>query len=418
MKKRVIALMAVPAMIGSMSTSLVAAEKGLNIFDGLKFKGEIRPRYEYADVSDNDKDAANTLTARTTLGVQSDETFGIDWLGAYVEVTSVNNFGLDNYNSTANGKTQYDVIVDPNQARLTQGYVDVRLPGNTLLRAGRQMVNLDNQRFVGAVGWRQMFQTFDAAAVVSSPVEGLSLTGAFVYGINGVKVQPNNAATDTTSVLLNASYKVSDSIKMTGYAYLLASISDTYGASVSGDIPVDEGLKLGYYAEYAVQSDPSLEYQIKDVKADASYMNFDLNVKTGGLSVGANYEVLGKAEGDATNGFYTPLATLHKFNGWADVFLLSKNSAGLIDMNGRIAYQAKGFGKAMAVYHIFEAETGPDDLGSELDLLYATPVPGVNGLSFLAKAAFYSAGDEAAGAYVANDKSVGWLQLDYKFASN
>lgn len=418
MRRITLTLAAAPLILSSLATSAVATDEGLNILDGLKFKGEIRPRYEYADVADNDKDAANTLTTRMTLGVQSAETFGIDWLGAYVEVTSVNNFGLDNYNSTANGKTQYDVIVDPNQARLTQGYVDVKLPGKTLLRAGRQMVNLDNQRFVGAVGWRQMFQTFDAAAIVSSPMEGLSLTGAFVYGINGVKVQPNNAATDTTSVLLNGSYKVSDAIKVTGYAYLLASISDTYGISIGGDVPVDEGLKVGYYAEYATQSDPSLEYQVEDVKADASYMNFDLSVKYDGLCIGANYEVLGKAEGDATNGFYTPLATLHKFNGWADVFLLSTNSAGLIDMNGRIAYQAKGFGKAMAVYHKFDAETGPEDLGSEIDVLYANAVPGVNGLSFLAKAAFYSAGDEAAGAYVANDKSVGWLQLDYQFTSN
>lgn len=416
MKKLMLSLAAAPMILGSMAVTASAAE-GFNIFDGVKFKGEIRPRYEYADVASNDKDAGNAFTTRTTLGVSSDTTFGADWLGAYAEVTSVNNFGYDNYNSTANGKTDYDVIVDPNQARATQAYLDFKLPAKTVIRAGRQMVNLDNQRFVGAVGWRQMFQTFDALAVVSKPVDGLSLTGAYVYGINTVKVQPNNKANETGSALLNASYKVSDAVKVTGYAYLLASISDTYGAYVAGTVPVSKSVKVAYRAEYAMQSDPSLEYRVKDVKADASYMNFDLAAKFSGFCVGANYEVLGKANGDATNGFWTPLATLHKFNGWADVFLLSKNSNGLVDMNGRIAYKAKGFGKAMAVYHKFNAETGPDDLGSEIDVLYANKVPGVNGLSFLAKAAFYSAGDKAAGAYVSNDKTVGWLQLDYKFAT-
>lgn len=415
MKKLMLSAAVAPLMLGSLSVS-AAAEEGFAIFDGVSFKGEIRPRFEYADIADNDKDAGNAFTTRTTLGVAADKTFGADWLGTYVEVTSVNNFGYDNYNSTANGKTDYDVVVDPNQARATQAYFDFKLPANTKIRTGRQMINLDNQRFVGAVGWRQMFQTFDAAAVISSPVKGLSLVGAYLYGINTVKVQPNNKATETGSAILNAGYKVSDAVKVAGYAYLLASTSDTYGAYVTGKVPVG-GIKIGYRAEYAMQSDPTLEYRVEDVKADASYMNFDVSAAMSGAFAGVNYEVLGKANGEATNGFWTPLATLHKFNGWADVFLLSKNSAGLVDLNGRIGYKAKGVGKLMAVYHSFAAEEGPDDLGSEIDVLYANAVPGVKGLSFLAKAAFYSAGDEAAGANVANDKTVGWLQLDYKFAS-
>jgi hypothetical protein len=415
MKKTLHALSAATLLLGTLSSVMAEEAKGLNLFDDVTFSGEIRPRYENADIKDNDKDGANAFTVRTMLGVKANKAFGTDMLGAYVEALSVNNLGYDNYNSTANGQTEYDVIVDPNQARLTQAYIDVKLPAKTLLRAGRQMVNIDNQRFVGAVDWRQMRQTFDAAALVSAPVEGLSVMAAYVYGINGVKVQPNNKATETGSALFNVSYKAAEAIKLTGYAYLLASISDTYGISAQGTLGVADGVKLSYWAEYAMQSDPSLEYRVEDVKADASYMNFDLAASMAGITLGANYEVLGKAEGEAANGFYTPLATLHKFNGWADVFLLSNNAAGLIDMNGRIAYKAAGLGKVMAVYHSFSAEEGPDDLGSEIDLSYANAVPGVNGLNGLIKAAFYSAGDEAAGAYVANDKSVVWVQLDYKF---
>lgn len=398
-------------------TAVVSADEAkpaeFALFDDISFSGEIRPRFESADVNDNQKDGANAFTVRTTLGVKAGKLLGQEMLGAYVEATSVNNFGYDNYNSTANGKVKYDTIVDPNQARMTQAYVDVKLPANTLIRAGRQMVNLDNQRFVGAVGWRQMFQTFDAAALVTQPVEGLSVLAAYVYGINTVKVQPNNKATETGSALFNASYSPMVAIKVTGYAYLLASISDTFGGYVSGTIKSDD-LSLGYRAEYAVQSDPSLEYRVEDVKADASYMNVDLQLGYAGAFIGANYEMLGKANGNASNGFWTPLATLHKFNGWADVFLGSKNVKGLIDMNGRIGYKAGGIGKLMAVYHKFDAEEGDTkDLGSEIDVLYANKVPGVKGLKGLLKAALYSKGETGSG--FEKDKSVFWAQLDYTF---
>lgn len=418
MRKMILSLAAAPLMIGAFTTSAVAAEEGMNILEGVKFKGEIRPRYEYADVDGNtdtageEIDPANAFTTRTMLSFSSDSALGIDWLGVFAEVNSVNNFGYDNYNSTANGQTQYDVIADPNQARMTQAYIDLKLPAKTLVRTGRQDVNLDNQRFIGTVDWRQMKQTYDAAAVVSQPVDGLFLLGAYVYGINGVKVQPNNKATETGSALFNAHYKIAEWMTVTGYAYLLASIHDTYGGSLTGNIPVEEGIKLDYRAEYAVQTDPSLEYRIEDVKADASYYNLDLGANISGILAGLNYEVQSGTDGsDDKTAFTTPLGTNHKFNGWADVFLTTP-SVGLIDMNARLGYTAKGLGKLIAFYHKFDSDVEDVDLGSEVDVLYVNGVPGVNGLSFLAKAAFYSKGDTG------YDVTKGWLQLDYKFASN
>jgi hypothetical protein len=55
---------------------------------------------------------------------------------------------------------------------------------------------------------------------------------------------------------------------------------------------------------------------------------------------------------------------------------------------------------------------GKSDLGSEWDLLYTNAIPGVKGLSGLAKAAYYQGGD-----VVGNTKDVSkiWLQLGYKF---
>ena len=411
-----LSLAVAPLLLGTMATTVSA--DGINMLDDLKFNGEIRPRFETADVVDNSVDAGTAFTTRTSLGIRSNTTFGQEWLGAYLQGTSVNNFGYTDYGvSPKDPNPSYDLILDPQQARITQAYLDFKMK-KTLVRAGRQEVNLDDQRFVGSVGWRQMFQTLDAVAVVDNSWKPLTLTAAYVYGIIGVGDQ--KTATDTGSVVINAAYKPAAWLHVTPFAYLLASIHDTYGIRVDGKIALNKSAAITYDASYASQSKASLEYINKPATIDASYYNVNVGASLSGFFVGIDYESLGKANGDSVDGFSTPLATLHKFNGWADVFLgrtkgSGKNKNGLIDLNGRIGYKAKGFGKLMAVYHNFSAEAGDKtDLGTEIDALYANKVPGVNGLSGLLKGAFYTKGETGIGADA--DKQVIWVGLDYKFA--
>ena len=93
---------------------------------------------------------------------------------------------------------------------------------------------------------------------------------------------------------------------------------------------------------------------------------------------------------------------------------------GLKDANVRIGYKTEGFGKLLAVYHDFKADTttgaNSDDLGSEIDFVYVNKIPGVNGLTGLIKYASFSKGDTTNG-FVASqsDKQVAWAQLSYKF---
>jgi len=410
MKKWMLSMAAAPMMVGSMAASASAAE-AISIFDDMKFSGEIRPRYEMADVKDNGLDTANAFTARTRLAVEG-MLFGVDGLNAKVGITSVNNFGYTNY---APADPAYDTILDPQQAILTEAYLSYTAADTTLL-AGRSFVNLDDQRFIGTVGWRQMERAYDTATVINTSVKGLTLLGSWVYGYQGVN---SNPTTDTGSALLNANYKMSDALSLTAFGYLLADIHDTYGVRISGMLPLD-GVKLDYAASYAMQKDASLDYALDNSpKIDASYYDLALNANISGIIVGAEYEVLGDAKGDSTKGFTTPLATLHKFQGWADVFLgrtASSNNNGLADANVKLGYTAAGFGKVLGIYHKFDALSGADkDLGSEFDVMYANKVPGVNNLAFLAKAAFYSKGDTGIGADY--DVTKVWAQLDYKFAT-
>jgi len=412
MKKLTLSLAAVLTASSLVSTVSAADDKsGFNIFDDVKVKGEIRPRYEHADNSDDTTtDPANAMTARTLLGLNA-KLFQVEGLSTYLEGTSVNNFGYTKYNDKAGQGTKYDVILDPQQARMTQAYIDYKL-GKTLIRAGRQLVNIDDQRFVGAVGWRQMFQTFDAISVVDNSVENLNILASYVYGSMGVGAQ--NMAGDTNTILLNAKYKVMPELVVTGYSYLLADIHDTYGVRANGKVALAKDMAVTYDASYAMQRDATLDYDgVDNAKIDASYYNISVDANLSGVIVGADYEVLGKGGSGSLDGFSTPLATLHKFNGWADVFLgqtATSNTTGLVDMNAKVGYKAKGFGKALAIFHKFSTNTkAATDLGTELDLLYANKIKAVKGLSGLVKGAYYSKGDTG------SDRTVAWLMLDYKF---
>lgn len=414
MRKLVLSLVAAPLLVGAFSVNAYASDE-VTIFDNVKFKGEIRPRYEYADVKDNGKDAANAFTARTHLLVNAG-LLGIENLSATVGVESVNNFGYTKYNSTKNGHTDYDVIVDPQTAYISEASIDYKM-GNTAFHAGRSHVNLDNQRFIGTVGWRQNERSYDTIYVANSDVEGLDLLAAYVYGFQGVKATPTK---DTKSVLLHAKYKVMPELSVTAYDYMLGSMHDTIGIALTGK--VDLGSKVSYRAEYAVQKDPTLKYRDVDNSADADYMNLDLGTKISGVILGVNYEVLSGAKGDKTT-FIPALGTNHKFNGWADKFYVgSAPKGGLQDANIRLGYAAKGFGKLLGVYHNYTADekmasaTGTtDDLGSEIDLLYVNAIPGVKNLKGLIKYAAYAKG-EATG--YTKDVNKAWVMLDYKFASN
>ena len=76
--------------------------------------------------------------------------------------------------------------------------------------------------------------------------------------------------------------------------------------------------------------------------------------------------MLGSDDGEV--GFATPLATVHKFNGWADTFI-NTPANGLVDTYISVGTKV-GPGKLAAIYHDFAADNGSDDYGSELDVVY------------------------------------------------
>lgn len=423
MKKITMSAVALTAIMGSFSS--VSAADGINILDDLKVDGQIRPRYEMVDDGNSGTANANAYTARTKLKVTGN-LLDVDGLSASVGIISVNNFGSHEYNwngtSYNDGSKNYATVMDPQAAMISNAEINYKV-GDTLLHAGRGQVNLDNQRFIGTVGWRQFERSYDTVFVANNSIKNLSVLAAWVYGYQGVS---EGETIDTNTVLLHAAYTVMPELKITAYDYMIANTHDTYGLALTGKVKLD-AVKLNYRAEYAVQKDASMEIHTQTPttgKADASYYNLDLGANVSGILAGINYEFLSGSTGtDNKTNFDPTLGTNHKFNGWADKFFVGNSGpiGGLIDANVRLGYKAKGFGKLLAVYHDFTADkkmatatATSDDLGSEIDVVYVNKIPGVNGLTGMLKYADYSKGTITG---YTNDVQKFWAQLDYKFST-
>lgn len=355
--------------------------------------GDFRLRYESVE-QDNALKDASALTLRSRLGYT---TGSISGLSATIELEDSRVVGgQDEYGG------DFSVIADPETTELDQFFIQYKTD-TTTSKIGRQVINLDGQRLVGGVGWRQDRQTFDAFTIHSKPTEKLSLYYAYIGQRNRIFAETGDLTSDDH--LLNVSYQTSLG-KLVGYGYFLDvddgidNARDTLGVSFSGAKKSDS-VKFLYKAEYATQS-----YEDSGVDRDATYTLLEAGLQASYFTGKIGYEVLGSDEGNY--GFTTELATLHKFNGWADQFL-NTPAVGLVD-----TYFSAGFklpvGKLSVIYHDFSADEGSLDLGKEVDVVY--------GLKFAKqynagiKYAAYSAGDAEANK-VDTDKL--WLWVGASF---
>jgi len=294
----------------------------------------------------------------------------------------------------------YQTVADPKGSDLNQLYLDYSVSDDWKLRIGRQRVNLDNQRFVGGVGWRQNEQTYDAFAIISSAIPNTALTYAYVTNVRRIFGQSSAAGRmDVDTHLLNAKVTVNDSWSVTPYFYYIdnhnaaSTSTSTIGARLAGKVKVGEG-KIGLLAEFATQSDATNN----PVNYDADYVHLGgLWSMDNGLGLGIDYESLGT---DSSNlqSFRTPLATLHAFQGWADMFLTTPGN-GIDDVFVTAKFKA-GKWNLTGVYHDFSAETGNIDYGTEFDVSAGTRITKNYGILF--KGAFFSADSSAS--YVDTNK--------------
>jgi hypothetical protein len=344
--------------------SAVAADSFSEMFTEGKASVAFRYRYEHVDHDAFDENAkASTLRSRLNF-----ETADLNGFSAFAEVDWVAEILVNDYNAGAGNtpdRENYPVVADPEGLDLNQAFLQFKNGGHQV-RAGRQRIIYDNARFVGNVGWRQNEQTYDAGSYRYT-AGNWDLQGAYIGQVNrifGDDVPAGRHDTDTWTV--NAAHAFDGVGKLSVYYYDIdnedaaAFSTASYGIRFVGEHAFDS-TKLGYTLEYARQNDAHLN----PVDYSADYYRLDLSLGIKGFTPYVGYESLGGDDTRPGAAFRTPLATLHAFNGWADLFLTTPD-AGLRDIwvgvKGKV-----GSWSWNALYHDFQAESGGEDFGGEFN---------------------------------------------------
>jgi Alginate export len=381
-----------PALLSSsllvIASVLSAASMADSIGEALaggKAYGDFRLRFEAVE-QDNDVEDASALTLRSRLGYSTGVVGGFSALLELEDTRIVSGEGEYTVGPTRYQPGQYSVIADPETTELDQAFIQYKTD-SVVSKLGRQVLTFDNHRFIGHVGWRQDRQTFDAFNTTLSLGDNVTIQYAYVGQHN--RIFAEDADIDSKDHLFNVAVTTPVG-KLTGYAYLLEedndtdNVLDTYGVRLSGQTSGDSVVFI-YTAEYASQ-----ESEAADIEFDAEYMLLEGGIAVGGITTKLAIEVLGSDDG--LYGFATPLATMHKFNGWADLFLATP-AQGLVDTSVSVGGKLAG-GAWSVIYHEFEADEETDtldDLGDEIDVVYSRKF----GKHYNAgiKYAAYSAGD-------------------------
>ena len=358
----------------------------------------IRYRFEHVDQDGFDEDAkASTAKARFTWtsGDADGLTFGIET--DYVFVV-----GVEDFNSTDNGKTRYPVVADPDGFDLNQAFVRHRGEAWTLT-AGRQRILHGSQRFVGGVAFRQNEQTYDALRAQYER-DGYTFEYSYIHNVNrifgpGDGAQPGDWHGNTH--LLRGTVEPAPGQTVAGFAYFIDLSNDNGPPNSNTSYGIDYTGAFGpltLSASVARQSDGA----DSPLSYDATYYLAQGAWKLSAATLTLGYEVLGSDDGGA--GFRMPLATLHKFQGWTDRFLATPN-AGVRDAYFTVAGKAGDVNLTLAL-HRFSADEGNMDYGSEVGFLASWAPTKRLGLDF--KFAQYSEDGFAA------DITKFWLIASYR----
>jgi hypothetical protein len=373
---------------------------------------EGRLRWEHVD-QDNINLDADAVTMRMRAGAElksGDFSVLAEGEGTLAILGDYNAFPFA-VPASAQRRPGYSVAPDPNNVELNRLQLAYRKNGNALT-VGRQRINHDDQRWVGSVGWRQNEQTFDAVRG-EGKLGPVMLDATYSWSqrtIFGEDAGPRQAY-DGTLFLLNGGVKAGP-VQLKAFAYLLdfddplqlVNSTKTFGLRAQTVVPVTPKVKIDLLGSYARQSD--WKRSPRDYTANYGYAEGGITFS--GLRLGGGWEVLGSNRNVSVQ---TPLATLHKFNGWADVFLTTP-AQGLQDAWGSAGYtfasvKALPGLNAQVIYHQFDSDKGDIEFGSEWDAQAGFKL---GRFAILAKYANYNAATP-----LTTDTQKFWLQAEFAY---
>jgi hypothetical protein len=265
------------------------------------------------------------------------------------------------------------VVADPTGNEINRLFVasDGTIP-DTSIKVGRQRIIWDNARFLGTAGFRQNEQTFDAARIGTTAVPDTELDYTYIDKVH--RIFGDDSPVGSLGMRghgFRARYGGLDFLTITPFALFLdydrrsqaAFSSATTGILLDGGTRFAEDWRFLYTAELAHQMD----HGNNPADFDLFYYLLEPGLSYRFLTGRLGYEVL---QGNGTVALQTPLATLYKFNGLTDRFLVTPPD-GLRDLYGAIDLRVPGEGSAAGLsvksaYHEFFADNGGAHYGREL----------------------------------------------------
>ena len=406
MKETKLKLIAVATTLAlSAFTQVIHAEEA-EVTDEYTFMDAIKTgknltsfRLRYENVDQDGLGPANTsaankdlkdgegLTLRSLIGWQTAPYKNFSFGAQLIDVTKfIDNFNDSTNNTLINGASnqlrnvEYAKIIDPTYTGINQLYVDWTGIRNTKFRLGRQQVNLDNVRFIGDIGFRQVMQVFDGISVANKSIPD---TEVYLAHFGRVRQITTKNRDDGALEVVNVKYRISPTENIVGYGYL-SSLEDlgfgnawfgagtlnnngqpnaaadqgnkVFGLRLDGVHPFNPNLRALYTAEYAKQTD----YAGGDSRIDAHYYKLGGGVGIDNFSIRADHEVL--SSNDGKYAFQTPFGTNHLFQGWVDKFLATPKE-GIQDTFVTATYKYGDFA-FFADYHVINSDEDFHTVGS------------------------------------------------------
>ena len=366
------ALGAAAALAGALAAGAAAAQQpddpfsiGQSLALG-RFTLELRPRYNRIEESNHPRTTEGG-TLRAAAGWRSAPYRGLRFT---VEAIHADHLGRKNFNDDPAllNTSPFPLLPDPRYSGVNQAHVEYTGLEGMRLRLGRQIVRVDNQRWVSDNDFRQIPQVFDGVALVHTGIENTELAAAHYWRVRGT-----SGVTSTLKLsVLRAAWNPLPGHSVSAYGYFhdqaqngafTGFANNSYrvvGAKAEGAARGFSAIEIPYIVEYAQQR----PYAGGDARIDANYWRAGAGVASSSWTLRFDQEVKGSNAG--RYGLQMPLTDFYSFNGWTLHFFNTPRQ-GLRDRWLSLRYAA-GPITFYGETHRFRSDYGGVDLGREHDI--------------------------------------------------
>jgi hypothetical protein len=359
------------ALLAGLAAASARADEGAEPFgiaESLahgRFTLELRPRYNRIDETDHPR-RTEGVTVRALAGWRSAPYRGLRFT---LEAIHADHIGAKDFNDDAAllATSPYPLLPDPRYGGVNQAHVEYA--GESMrLRLGRQVVRVDNQRWVSDNGFRQIPQVFDGIAAAYTGIDNTQLEASRFWRVRTT----NGVANSLQLSVVRAAWNPLAGHSFSAYGYFhdqaqngaFTGFADSSyrvaGAKAEGAAARFGEIEIPYLAEYAQQR----PYANGDSRVHANYWRAGAGVGSARWTARYDYEVKGSNSG--RYGLQMPLTDFYAFNGWTLHFFNTPRT-GLRDQWLTLRYALGNF-TLYGESHRFRADYGGASLGRENDI--------------------------------------------------